>query len=379
MQSHRINAQGIYDGNGRKVVDFKKETPEKINASVNMLCNSDGMGKHKKLIQNSTELGAEIVITNLTYIRKEIIEQKFYEIKPSVFVPIVVGEGAFDTHTTVYRKFKTGQLNEAGMSGTSAPYVSQENSDFAIDSLTIKHNKFVEAYTYDLFEMKQLAKIQFQGNPIAFKEEVRKTMWDLTIQQTAFLGSAIDPAINGLMNLDSQGVTVDTITLTDLLSNLSTDDFCLFPGKILSLYLQNTNFTAMPNVFTIPTMDWVRLNQAVSPVAPFNTRLQYMTHLFNEALVGFAAAQGKPAPEFKILPLVYGDKDKNNGGKNRYCLYNKDHKTLQMSIPLDYTTTIIDTYNGFNYTSTAYGQYTGILVTKPQEIYYLDNTASLSS
>jgi hypothetical protein len=50
-----------------------------------------------------------------------------------------------------------------------------------------------------------------------------------------------------------------------------------------------------------------------------------------------------------------------------------------MSIPLDYTTTIIDTYNGFNYTSTAYGQYTGILVTKPQEIYYLDNTASLSS
>ena len=92
MQSHRINAQGIYDGNGRKVVDFKKETPEKINASVNMLCNSDGMGKHKKLIQNSTELGAEIVITNLTYIRKEIIEQKFYEIKPSVFVPLQLWE-----------------------------------------------------------------------------------------------------------------------------------------------------------------------------------------------------------------------------------------------------------------------------------------------
>ena len=79
-------------------------------------------------------------------------------------------------------------------------------------------------------------------------------------------------------------------------------------------------------------------------------------------------------PDFKVLPSAYASKAVN-GTKNVYALYNKSEDTLRMNIPVDYTNTMANTTNGFQFENVAYGQFTGITLIRPKEMIYFTNTA----
>lgn len=365
---YAINAQGVFQsdmfGNQKKVIDFFNPQVNKEKQLVK-LCNS--LGNEKKRILNGAP-GAEIAITNLTYIHQQIVMQKHYTVTPSEFIPVAVGEGAFMTHTINYRVSPIGdgggEQHLLNM-GSTTPRESQ--AGFVIDSLQVEHKQYLSGYSYNIFDINQLSKIQASESPITLKEKARKMEWDLMIQKTAFLGLASDPNVIGLLNIP--GVYTDTATLTVPLSQLSTDDFVAVVSKLCNLFYNNSNMTSLPTDLYLPPFDYLALPQAVSPIAPFNTRLEYM-------LNALRVASGNP--NFNIKMLAYCDKNRNNLGVNRSVLMNKNPDVARISVPIDYTTTIVDTTNGFEWFGSSYGQFTGVIANRTQEIYYLDYAGSYS-
>jgi hypothetical protein len=360
---YAMNAQGIFEvdllGRGKKIVDFFKDDVSS-KKEIKKLCNSLGAAKR---INNST-LGAEIAITNLTYVHQRVVQQRFYRIKPSDYLPVSVGQGAFMTHTVQYRSYQVGDGGfEESLMDTGADNPRQHQANFAIDSLTIPHKQFLRGYQYNIFEINQLSQLQVTKSPIELKEEARKTSWDLGIQQVAFLGLNGDPSVQGLLNLT--GVYSDTTTLTQSLSSMTTDQFFAFIATILPKYFANTNNTALPDRFYIPYFDLLGLGEPCSFVAPFNTRIDYLENAFKKMTGN---------PDFKIQPLLYCDQTQNNLGKNRYVLMRYDEDVARMSIPIDYTTTVVDTANGMEWAGSSYGQFTGVIGNLLQYMYYLDWT-----
>ena len=49
-----------------------------------------------------------------------------------------------------------------------------------------------------------------------------------------------------------------------------------------------------------------------------------------------------------------------------------------VNIPVDYTSTLANSINGFNWQNAAYGQFTGVKVYRPKEVLYFDYTPSAS-
>ena len=83
-------------------------------------------------------------------------------------------------------------------------------------------------------------------------------------------------------------------------------------------------------------------------------------------------------PNFKILPCAYANESINNSivglNKNRYTLLNYDEDSIRMDIPVDYSNTLQNTLNGFQYQNVGYGQYTGVVAFRPLEVLYFDYT-----
>jgi hypothetical protein len=73
-----------------------------------------------------------------------------------------------------------------------------------------------------------------------------------------------------------------------------------------------------------------------------------------------------------ILPLSYAQKAISGLSVDRYVMYNYDSDSLAMNIPVDYTSTLANTINGFQWENAAYGQYTSVKAFRPKEVLYFD-------
>jgi hypothetical protein len=79
---------------------------------------------------------------------------------------------------------------------------------------------------------------------------------------------------------------------------------------------------------------------------------------------------------FKILPCRYGDEAVNAGylngasGIQRYVLLNYDEESVKLYIPVDYTNTLANSLDNFSFQNVGFGQFTGVLAVRPQEMYY---------
>jgi len=359
-----INSQGYFDidafGNQKKLVDFRSKDRDPV-AEIARLCNSGDID-FKRL--NNGQVGAETAITNLTHIYQRVVMQRFYEVKVSEFMPVVVGQGAYMTHTTNYRVQLIGDGGfESGLTDMAQDAPRQSQSNFTVDSLTVPHKQWLKQYQYSMMEMNQLSKMQVTKSPIELKEEARKKSWDLGIQELAFLGLKGDANFPGLLNQPL--VISDTATLTKALKDMTEAEFIAFTGTILGLYYNSTNSTAMPDLFIIPTADYLGLaGTPMSATAPFSTRLQYLETTLK---------MGTSNDAFKVKPLQYCDQRNNSFGVNRYVLTRSaDEDTARLSIPIDYTTTIVDTPNGMNWYGSSFGQFTPVISNLNQYLYYLD-------
>jgi hypothetical protein len=312
----------------------------------------------------NNDLGAEISITNLTQISKLISEQKFYKIKISDYLPIIVGEGAFATSITTFREFLPGNNFEEGVIDLGQNLSRLTEVDAQVDSDTVKTKFWARGLTYSILELQSAMKA---GNwsLIEARERSRKTNWDLGIQETAFWGLKGDTNVKGLLTLS--GVNSNTALITEYIKGMSTSEFQSLLSGIIGAYRSNCNFTEYPNTFVIPELDYSGLASSADETYPLKSRLERLREVF---------ATITQNPNFVIKPCSYADQANNAAisglNKNRYVLYNSDPKTLKMNIPIDYTNTLANTINGLQFQSGAYGQFTGVQVLRTREVLYFD-------
>lgn len=85
-------------------------------------------------------------------------------------------------------------------------------------------------------------------------------------------------------------------------------------------------------------------------------------------------------PNFKILKLAYGNRAIHKtaaGGSDvhKYAPYNYDEDSMNMNIGVNYTSTLANSFDSFQFQNTAYGMFTGLKAFRPNEMLYLTSTS----
>jgi hypothetical protein len=317
-----------------------------------------------QMIQNA--LGYEVNITTLSQILKSVTEQKFFEIAPADYLPVVVGEGAWSQNVVKYRSFQVGDDFETGTLNTGADNSRLAEVSAAVDSITTPVQNWAKQISWSFMDL-QIASRSGNWDIVSSKERSRKTNWDLGIQRTAFYGSLSNSTIKGLLTLS--GVTADTSTIPTFIKDMTATQFQTFLRNVYGAFRTNSAFTAKPTHFIIPETDYNGLATSVDETYPLTSRLQRIIDTFKLLSAN---------PNFKVLPLAYANKTVNVNvtglNKNRYTLLNYNEDTLRMDVPVDYTNTLANTINGFQFQNVGYGQYTGVQLYRPLEVLYFDHT-----
>lgn len=346
----------------KTVQEFLKENKERWNArSLAGLTLRNANGD----IDQST-LGYQIAIDTLTFIKKQVTEQKFYEIPVADYVPVAVGDGAFAQNiltnlvVSASGSFEEGIINQGNANDRLAV------ADVGVSSKTMKVVNWAKSIGYSIFDIEQALQAN-NWDLIESKHRARKKNWDLGIQEMAFLGSKHDSGVLGLYT--QSAVTSNTAVMTARISAMTADQFATLVANLLAAYQANCAYTAMPTHFLIPQDDYLGLAAPVSNTYPFNSKLEYLKKAFAEIVPG----------GIKILPCVYGIPAQNatrginsNSGYNRYVMYRHDPESVRMDIPVDFTTTQPNTLNNFQFQDASYGQFTGVGVYRNLELMYFD-------
>lgn len=309
-------------------------------------------------------VGYEIDITTLTAISKRVVEQKFFTIPFADYMPVRVGEGAWSAEILTYRDYSVGGDFDEGIVNTASNNSRLAEADSAVDSITVPVINWAKQISWSFFDLKLAAR---SGNwdLVTSKERSRKKNWDLGIQKAAFVGIDTYSGTAGL--LTQSDVTANTSLITKLISSMTAGEFDTFVQGAIAAYRLNANYTAMPTHFIIPESDYVGLGAPVSATYPNVTKLEYLLKVFQMITMN---------PNFKILPVAYANKAQNATitglNKNRYTLLNYDEDSIRMDIPVDYTNTLQNTINGFQFQNVGYGQFTGVKAYRPREVLYFD-------
>ncbi len=311
-------------------------------------------------------LGYQFTIQTTTLIRAKTVEQKFYTVAPADYVPIEIGTGAWMEDIKTNLVYDVVGDFESGIISTSAGPSQLSQVDIGTAPVNAKVITWAKGYQYATPEV-QKALASNNWDVIAGKMSAHKRNWDLGIQKIAFLGRKSDLAnVPGL--LSNTEVNANTAVIPSAISEMSPSVFNDLVATILGAYGQNNDFTAIPDRFVMPISDYLGMAAPVSPDFPMNSKLEYLENAFKRIT-------GKP--DFKILPLAYGDQARNEGywapaGTNRYVLYNKDAESLRMDIPVDFFLSPAGTANNFNWQGVGAGQFTGCIMYRPAEALYFD-------
>jgi hypothetical protein len=313
-----------------------------------------------------TLTGYQYAIRTTTALRAKTIQQKFFEIAPADYVPVIPGEGAWMQEIRSNLEYSISGDFEGGIINTGQNQSQLANVDVAMSNKNAKIKTWAKGYEYSIPEL-ELALASTNWDVVAGKTRALKKNWDLGIQKVTFLGMLTDTLVPGL--LTNSDITIDTTTIPANLSSLSADDFQTFVANVLAVYRRNANFTAWPNRFVVPEDDWTGLATATSAGFPIVDKITYMENFFKK-ITGRA--------DFRIMPLAYGNAAQNAGfvsanGKFRYVLYNEDAETMRMDIPVPFQF-INPTPRAISFEGAGVGQFTGLVIYRPREVIYFDHT-----
>ncbi len=303
--------------------------------------------------------GMVVDITTLTTALKSVSHQKFFEVAPGDYMPINVGEGAFAMELLKWVDFAPATDFEAGNIKLGMDGSKMATADASVSAVKSPIINWGKKISWDLFSV-NVAATQGNFDVVLAKERSRKKNWDLGIQKVAFLGAKTVPGVYGLLN--QPDVTKNTELITEPLSGMTAAELSTFASKVAGAYRKNCNYSAKPTHFVIPESDFLGLGTPSNAEYPLLTKLQVLENAFKAA---FGA-------NFKVLPIAYGDKTVSGLAKNVYALYNFDPDSLEMNIPVQYTSTIANTIDGFTWLNTAYGQYSGVKAYRPKEMLYFE-------
>lgn len=314
-----------------------------------------------KMVERFNAMGYNIDLTTLTQVLKRVAEQKFYTVKPSDYIPVSVSEGAWSDQLLQYKSYQMGGEFEDGIIDVGSDQDRLATVNAGLEPVYTKVFNWAKELHWTIPEIEQASRTQV-WDVIVAKEKARKKNWDLGIQKIAFEGNA-KYGINGLFGLPS--VTANTTLITKKIGAMTAAEFQALMAGLLPAYRANTAYTAYPSIFVIPEDDYNTLATCADETYPLKTRLERLEESMRQLTRN---------PNFQVLPSAYASKAVN-GTKNVYALYNKSEDTLRMNIPVDYTNTMANTTNGFQFENVAYGQFTGITLIRPKEMIYFTNTA----
>ncbi len=303
--------------------------------------------------------GYQQVITTLTQVSSRVSEQKFFEIAPADYIPVIQGEGAFSDQIQNWLTASTADdfvsgVMQNGANDQKAPDVSAEYS-----SLFQKVHNWAKGVPYSLFELEQALRANTLFSIIEARETSRVKNWQLGIQEIAFLGNV---SLNETGLLNSPDGAVDLVTIPKYIKDMTPAEFDTFLGDIYEVYRNRSNRTAKPTHFVIPEADYNGLVNFPDATFPMRSRLDILEDALKRASMNSS---------FKVLPCAYGDVE--NFGSARYAMYNADPTSLKMDIPIDYTQTETGTWDGMHWRNIAYGQFTGVKALRPLELQYFSH------
>jgi hypothetical protein len=310
-----------------------------------------------------TSTGFKYAIDNLSYIAADVIKQKLYKIPVADFMTVDVGENPWSSEMIRNITFQNGGDFYEGDVNQGQGGQRTASVDVSLGKVRMANQIWAKATNWTIFEIAQAAATS-KWDIVSDKLEALKTNWDLGIQRTGFLGHKQITTITGLLN--SADVTINTSLLPTTLSKMTSAQLATFIGTALATYFSNSNSTeAQPNRLVLPMSDYLGLLQPFASGFPVNSRLEYLENAFKAAC----------GPDFQIKGLAYGQAAQNTDAgiaKQRAVLYKDDPEVLKFSIPVDFTLLEAASYNKINWEQDAYGQYSGVLVTRPREILYMD-------
>jgi len=342
------------DQNGQEV---------KLNERELAYCKSMEQKFNEAIYANDVSgIGAQIDITTLTLLLKTVSTQKFYTVDVEKYIPVDTDGGWADQVLQIREYLPSG--NMTGFIDQAAHQAKLAVADAAVDGLYIPGITWAKKIEFSIAEVNQAALL---GNfsLITAKERSRKKSYDLEMQQLAFLGYG---KVKGLLN-QSDVVSVDSAFISKPICEMNYVEINNFVGKIIELYRANCERTAYPNTFVLPESDYNGLANQVSPEFPVKNKLQ----LLQEALDLVSMRK------VKILPCAYSDQRYNNLGVNRYALYNAEFDTIRLQKAIDYTPTMMNNIDGWNFVNTAFGRTFGVVINRPKEVMYFDREDASSS
>lgn len=304
----------------------------------------------------TNSLGYQQLITTLTAVGRKVSVQKFYEIPFADYVPVVMGNGAYQRQIINWRTYVKGEGFDTGVISNASNQSRLAHVDAAYDQVPQIIYAWAKGMVYNIFELEEAMRANTLFSLIEARETARRKEWDLGLQKIAFLGYEDS---KGLLNNDEAYVNLTEIVKP--ISSMTAEEFNTFAGTVYEQYRLNCNRTAKPSVFVVPEKDWNGLINFPSATFPLKTKLQ----LLEEAFKTVTMNQG-----FKIMPCAYSDAENFDGVNNRYALYNMDETSLKMDLPIDYTMTQAGTVNGFSWENVAFGQFTGVVAQRPKELLY---------
>lgn len=304
----------------------------------------------------TNSLGYQQLITTLTAVAQKVSVQKFYEIPFADYVPVVMGNGAYQRQIINWRTFLKGEGFATGVIQNGSNNSRLASVDAAYDQVPQIIYSWAKSMAYNIFELEEAMQANTLFSLIEAREVARKKEWELGIQQIAFLGYEDS---TGLLN--NPTATVNTTEITKPINSMTPEEFNAFAGTVYEVYRANVNRTAKPNIFAIPESDYNGLINFPSATFPLKTKLALLEEAFQTITANKA---------FKILPCAYADAANFNGTDNRYAMYNYDDTSVKMDLPIDYTMTQAGTVNGFTWENVAFGQFTGVVLQRPKEMLY---------
>ena len=307
-----------------------------------------------ELMKNS--LGYSQLITTLTAVGRKISEQKFYEIPFADYVPVVVGNGAYQRSIINWRAYVKGEGFDTGVISNASNKAQLPYVDAAFDQISQTIYNWAKSVVYNIFELEEAMRANTLFSLIEARELARRKEWDLGIQKIAFLGYG---SSYGLLNQTS--ATTDTTTITKLIKSMSASEFNIFVYTIYEAYRANCVRTAKPTHFIMPESDYNGLVSYPDATYPLKTKLELLTEAFKTITAN---------PNFKILPCAYCENENYDATNNCYVLLNYDETSIKMDLPIDYTQTAAGTFNGFTWENVAYGSFTGVVAQREKELMY---------
>lgn len=322
-----------------------------MNINLNPLFNANG---------DISQLGYQFVTDTLSAIKARIAEQKFYEVAPADYMPVDVGQESWSDEIIQRLSFQLGGDFFEGDIDTGNGNGNLSSVEAGQGQVRMPTATWAKQTQWTLPELKKAMKAD-NWDVIEAKLGALKKNWDLGIQEVAFLGHPAISTMTGLLN-DSE-VNSNLTVITETLSGMTAAEFDTFIGAVLPAYFANSNNTAMPNKFVMPTSDYLGLGRAFSSTYPNISKLEYLTNALQK-MTG--------DPSFEILPLAYCESARSGLGVERYVLYRDEIDTMTMNVPVDYTNAGQVSENGIMFTQAAYGQYSGNLISRKREVLYFD-------